>query len=400
MTFPKRSDEMGERPLRYQRSMHYNLASNRCFQSQELIPTDPDSIALILGAMGRYAKHHQITIYAYSILPHGFWILMTAEKANRQDFMRDFQSWVASHFNLKLDRDGKFFHERYDDQDVEDPEMLADIFVDVLVAPLREAFADNLETYGAATSFQTIHNDESIVGKWIDRDRLRSLRRSDSELPEEACANFYHVDITEPPREDLLGDGELELGEDQTVAEWLDERVLERAEKILEWQEDVDTTLLKEMRSEPHGAPRLANPLEPLGPPKYRYSLLCRTYIRERLLAYDDARERKRSGYSGAMKVWRGVDQNVKKPSDDHDHTIADGGQHYVMEHPALLFPTSTIPPGWTKTRGPLDPHPHFGSNGGGRNSRKGGENGGLSGAQGPTHGAKIGGGFDPVFDP
>ncbi|MFW5966505.1 MAG: hypothetical protein ACOCV2_03250, partial [Persicimonas sp.] len=193
---------MLRRPLRIQRSGEVFVCSNRCFQNEHLIPTDPISAAQIEGSLGRYGERYGVELYAYSFVPFGFWMVMgTRNKATRQHFMRDFCSWLATWVNRNRGRKGSLFHHRYEDEAILDVQSLIDSCVDATVAPVREGFAEDLDEFTGASSWSWLDAGEAKKGIWIDRDKLRSKRRTNPDLEEEACSVAYAVPLCEPPVE-------------------------------------------------------------------------------------------------------------------------------------------------------------------------------------------------------
>lgn len=403
------SKQMQKRPLRIQCADDIVVVSNGCFQNEHNLPTDPISNRRMLGALFKYAGTYSVELYAYAFLPNGFWLVLSSPSADRQNFMRDFQAWLAKWMNFRLDREGRFFHERYDDETLVDAEAVIGTIVDVLVSPVREGFVRDLDAYEGATSRHRPSGEQAPVGEWIDRDRLRSLRRTTPDLSEDACIVEYPAELGDVP----VGDGEGTPGS-ASIQALITRRVEKRVADILAWQDERGAGELLRRRNTPHPAPWDAEPTEPLGPPRYRYGYTCkagtdigrrrrRQMRREVRVLYSAAMSRWRETTAerklplradGGEQVWHGsggaagggvdaagvaVEESVEEsvnvavdvaaeqvvnaeadaaatPVEQVVNAEADEAATPVEQPCAcqLRFPTSSIPPGWTQTRRPL----------------------------------------------
>lgn len=365
---------MNRRPLRIQRSNDVFMCSNRCHQNAELIPTDPLATARIHGALGYYADIHEIDLYAYSFLPHGFWLVMGSKEASRQNFMRDFQSWLATWVNRRLERTGSLFHQRYDDEAILDMPTLIQCCVDAIVAPVREGFAEELDHYSGATSWEWVDTGRAPRGTWVNRAKFHSLKRSNPNLTPQDVAEDVEVELKEPPVESYVGDDSLD---DREAVEWVARQIMRRVQRITEWQSQLSDEQLVERRSTPHEEPKKADPREPIGPPRYRYDWLCRVQSEELRKRYRTFRLKMRLRYEKASALWRegkeafcGCCGGEESADEALEELAADGGECDCGKDDGgssekegeetsscgneVDYPGSSIPPGWVKTRKPL----------------------------------------------
>jgi hypothetical protein len=277
---------------------------------------------MIRGALGTYAGDYGVDLFAYSFYPRGFWMVLSAPEPTLSEFMRDFQSWLARWVNRRLDREGRFFHDRFDADAILDTQMLVDKLVEVMSAPVREGYADRLCDYDGAQSFVAFRDGEDEVGPWIDRDRLRSLRRSRPEMDEMEVAEWHPVELASPPLGEVVDN-------DTDVRAWLTKKVLERCEAIREYRAGQKEEVLRMMAARPVGLDEVRSPLEPIGPPKYRYGRQCQTYSAWYRELYRWYRRGVTWRYRRRMTRWRNNTENG--------------------------FPNSTYPPGWQQPNVPLD---------------------------------------------
>ena len=362
---------MSNRPLRIQRLLEIFLCANRTFQNAHLIPTDPISTSRIVGQMSRIAARYDLEIFTYSFMPNGFWMLLCDPDGQKAKFFRDFQSWMAGWVNHGTDRTGSLFHERYDDEAILDQQMLLDTFVDVTVAPIREGFAEDLDEYTGATSWKSLTTGEASVGHWVDRDRLRSLRRSNPDLNEADIARDQDLQLASLP---IAGPGD-EGEEDEEIDEaataaLLIEKVHARVQRILTYQDNVDWNTILELREKPREAPWSIPPEEPMGPPKYRYGSTCKTYSPALFDSYQTMRRKKRKEYTETMIRWKKsglvwwVDDEEDEGPAQFDRSlnplpnIQNADPEDLNEGKLLRFPKCSFPPGWPNMRKPLDRKP------------------------------------------
>ena len=357
---------MGKRPLRIQRLLDIFLCSNRTFQNAHLIPSDLVSTSKIVGRMSRYAARYKIEIFTYSFMPNGFWMLVSDPSGQKAKFFRDFQSWMAGWVNRGTNRTGSLFHARFDDEAILDQKMLIDTFVDVTVAPIREDFAEGLDEYTGATSWASLRTGKASVGHWVDRDRLRSLRRSNPDLSEADVARKQDLGLASLP---ICGPGGEAFDEAATAA-LLVEKVHARIQRILLYQNNVDWNTILDLREKPREAPWSIPPEEPMGPPKYRYGSTCKTYSSALFHSYKKMRRKKRKEYTKTMIRWKKsglvwwTDENDSDGVTNLDRSlkplpnIQSADPEDLNEGKLLRFPKSSYPPGWTNMRKPLDRKP------------------------------------------
>jgi hypothetical protein len=318
------------RPLRLQCTDDVFVVSNRTFQNEHLL--DYRLHSRIAGALAHYLVIHSVTVYGYSFLPNGFWMVVRCPQGDLGDFMRDFQARVAFEVNDLHDREGSVFHDRYDDEVILDPQALADKLVEIGSAPVREGFCGYLGEYSGLTCWKQAdalgggeRDPEACVGKWVDFRRLRSLQRSSPELEPEEVAEDCELAVTGAP---IVDGGQVMAA--KAAERHLRRRVQRRCRAIRKDRHEATPERLKElaeMAEAPAKWDEERDVLDPLGPPKYRWSRCCITNRQPLEEAYKRFRAQRSDAYHAVMVKWR---------EEDND------------------FPTSTYPPGWKRAKGPL----------------------------------------------
>lgn len=140
------------RPLRIQSKRAIYFVTNRCFQERFFFTPSKEVNRIILGCLGRAASIHKVKLFAFVFMSNHFHMLLQAPLMNLSDFMRDFQSMVATRLNLHHGRTGKFFHRRFSDSRVLDDETFLDKLQYILNNPCESNLGDCGEIHGCVSA--------------------------------------------------------------------------------------------------------------------------------------------------------------------------------------------------------------------------------------------------------
>lgn len=189
---------MGRR-IRIQSKETIYFVTNRCFQQRFFFRPSPEVNRIILGCLARAAATHKVRIFAFVFMSNHFHLLLQALLLNLPEFMRDFQSSVARELNRLHGRKGKFFERRYSCEDVLDDAAFVDRLDYTLNNPCRADLVRHIDDWPGISSWDIHKTGEPMVGKWLNREKLRKLRRKDPDVAEEMAYEEYALDVAPPP---------------------------------------------------------------------------------------------------------------------------------------------------------------------------------------------------------
>ncbi len=175
------------------------FVTNSCFQRCFLMAPGEEVNRIILGCLARAVAIHHVQLFAFVFMSNHFHMLVKAPFMNLSEFMRDFQADIAREINRLRSRNGKFFSRRFSAEPILDEEALLDKLDYTLNNPCNDDLVRHIKHWPGVSSWDFHATSEPMVGKWLDRDELRRLRRKDENTPEEAAYKEFELELSTLP---------------------------------------------------------------------------------------------------------------------------------------------------------------------------------------------------------
>jgi REP element-mobilizing transposase RayT len=177
--------------------------TNRCAGERYLLRPDDESRRIFLGAMARYAEIHDVEVFAYVMMGNHFHLILRSRTLGISDFMRDFQRHVSYEIQeIRPNWNSKVFPNRYKSEEIADDGGLHDLIRYTVLNPVQAGLVRHPADWQEASSWHLHQNGGEIEKGFLDRSRLRELRRkaSDGETVEpERAMRTYGIELTAPP---------------------------------------------------------------------------------------------------------------------------------------------------------------------------------------------------------
>nr|MBA2665345.1 hypothetical protein [Lujinxingiaceae bacterium] len=128
-----------------------------------------------------------------------FHLLCRAPRMNLGEFMRDFQSWLATKLQQHWKTTSQIFSRRYSAVDLLDDATAFDKLIYLLANPCAAALVQNPKDYPGLSSLPYHLDDQPICGRWVTQEKLtRNLKRNKDYDPELA-ASYHSIRLTPLP---------------------------------------------------------------------------------------------------------------------------------------------------------------------------------------------------------
>ena len=213
---------MGRR-IRIQKKKAVYFVTNRCFQAQFLLRPSKRVNAIILGLLAKYAEEYDIEIFGFVFMSNHFHLLLRARKLNLSRFMGVFQSVLTRELNRLFDRDDTIFPRRFTSPEVLDDESMWEKMHYMMNNPCLSNLVDHPDKWPGISSWQIHKSGEPMVGRVLNREKLRRLRRKDPNTHVSEAYDFYVLDTTPLPLQEGLERSE----QDQRLVDMVEERAEE-----------------------------------------------------------------------------------------------------------------------------------------------------------------------------
>ena len=187
------------RRIRIQKKHAIYHVCNRTLQQRFFFRPSEEVNRIILACLARAATKHKIRLFGFVFMSNHFHMLLQAYFMNLSEFMRDFQSAVARRLNELHGREGKFFARRYSSEHVLDDEAFLDKLEYTLNNPCMSNLVRHIDRWPGISSWSMHKTGEPMVGQYLDRAKLRELRRKDPSTPKEAAFVEYPLEVAAPP---------------------------------------------------------------------------------------------------------------------------------------------------------------------------------------------------------
>ena len=207
------------RRIRIQKKHAIYHVSNRTLQQRFFFRPSAEVNRIILACLARAAAEHKICLFGFVFMSNHFHMLLQAYFMNLAAFMRDFQSMVARRLNEHHGREGKFFARRYSSEHVLDDEAFLEKLEYTLNNPCNSHLVRHIADWPGMSSWDIHKTGKPLVGKWLNKDELRRLRRKEPSTPKEAAVEEYKLQLAAPPMWADLAEEE----QRQKVCEMVDE---------------------------------------------------------------------------------------------------------------------------------------------------------------------------------
>lgn len=176
------------RPRRMQKPDEMYVVFNRCISGLSFFRPGPEVNEIIERSLVWAADKQSILVYAYIFEPNAYEIIIGAPRLNRQHFLRDFQSVLATQLKALHGRTERgFFAGRYDCEPFADLEPVLDEIARVVCRPCETGLVAHPGDWPGVSSWSQHSTAETIVARREDRQLYWRLRQKHPDLaPEQA----------------------------------------------------------------------------------------------------------------------------------------------------------------------------------------------------------------------
>lgn len=190
----------------------YWLLSNRTHEGKFLFRPDDECCRIARGCLAWWADQRDVRLVAYVFLSNHFHLVAGFPKANRGDFMRDFQGELSSRIkDHRPDHDGQVFSKPYHDLALLDPESLLNRISYTVNNAVRHGLVTHAEAWPGVCSVERHRDEEPLVGRWLDSNKWYNLSRRKNPPSRQEAMVEHAVDLHIP--ESLPGDTDAERRE-------------------------------------------------------------------------------------------------------------------------------------------------------------------------------------------
>ena len=285
--------------------------TNRCAGGRFLLTPGSEVNRIIKGAMARYAARYDIELFGWLFMGNHFHLIPRSRSLRIPDFMRDMQRNISYEIQqLRDDWNSPVFPERYKCEPILDDAALRQKINYTLINPVRAGLVRHPSNWPGVTSYGLYRRGGSEEAWYLDRKRLRALKRKSKEGavdPRRAMLS-YDLELTAPPAlqdRSLVEAGREVLSDvDATCRKWVEKQRLSTSDFL-------GATAVR--RQDPLGRP--SEPPEGAEP-------LCHTTIPRKAKEYRRQFANVTNRYREALRRWREGEETVS-------------------------FPPGTYPPGW-----------------------------------------------------
>ncbi|QDG53914.1 hypothetical protein FIV42_25175 [Persicimonas caeni] len=281
----------------------FYFVTNRCIEARFLMRPDDDGEMqrICLACLAWAAQKHEVEIFAYVFMSNHFHLLVRAPKMNLSEFMRDFQRELAARLNRHRNRTGTVFPRPFDAPKIIGDDMLLEKLNYIVNNPCLSDAVRHPEDWPGVSSWKSHKTGEAQVGRLIDYEELRRLRRKDPSTP----------------REKAMRSDELVLA---TLPMWENKTEEEARQLVVTHIEEQATELQKERarkRKSVAGPAKVKRMKWRYIPPAPKRSprVKCLCADEEKKSAYLEARMTTVDAYKRAMGRWRKGKSQVSFPT-------------------------------------------------------------------------------------
>jgi REP element-mobilizing transposase RayT len=208
------------RPLRWLRPKTLHFVTNRCYQRRFLLRPDPDANAIFLLALGRALRRYTgVQLKAAVTVSNHFHLLLSDERSQLSDFMRDFETAVAKGINQHRDREGHVFDRRFSAEPVLDTAAAIRRVIYTVLNPVKAGLVAKHEDWPGVLLFcrEAVTSEHRL--RWFNERRYQEAVR-------EALGSDHVVDRGRFWEEEAVTVHPLDgLAEENTTSEKILERI-------------------------------------------------------------------------------------------------------------------------------------------------------------------------------
>lgn len=153
---------------------------------------EPEDYCRFLDYLKRYAESMNVSIHAYCLMSNHVHLLLFSPAEQLPSFMKKLQVSYAAYYNLKNERCGHLFQDRYKSEKVESVSYLLSVLRYILNNPVNAGIG-TLETY-PWSSFSSYANPDGFVDCTIFQAYLRDYDEYCSYLNEKNQENIMEYD--------------------------------------------------------------------------------------------------------------------------------------------------------------------------------------------------------------
>ncbi|MFN7954405.1 MAG: hypothetical protein U0610_21945 [bacterium] len=166
------------RPLRWLRPKTTWFCTSRAFQRRFLLRCDPDANAVFLLALARALKRYTgVKIHAAVTVSNHWHMLLTDERSELSDFMRDFLTATAKGINQIRDREGRVFDRRFSAEPVLDTAAAIGRLLYTVLNPTAAGLVSRFEEWPGVMLFAKGDQPEEHRVRWFNEKRYRDAVR-------------------------------------------------------------------------------------------------------------------------------------------------------------------------------------------------------------------------------
>ncbi|MBA2665107.1 MAG: hypothetical protein H0U74_22665 [Bradymonadaceae bacterium] len=186
-------------PLRIQRADFIYFVTNRCTHEMFLLRPCPKVNAIILGCLARAVTKHGIEMIGFVFMGNHFHLIFRAPGLNMGEFMRDFESWLASKLKRHLKATSTIFARRYTSVDLLDDATAFDKLIYVLANPCASDLVDKPEQYPGLSSLSYHLEAKPVCGGWIEQEKLTRNRKRNKAYDVEKAVTSHSFELAVLP---------------------------------------------------------------------------------------------------------------------------------------------------------------------------------------------------------
>ena len=142
------------RPLRDKDPSRFRLITIRTQEARIWMVPTRKLEKLVGGIVARYQELLSIEIFALNFLGNHYHLLIRAPLSNTDEFEENINREIARRINWKYQREGNFWHRRYDDQKVLCEEDLREAFLYVLTNPVHHGLVKHPQEWPGLSSYR------------------------------------------------------------------------------------------------------------------------------------------------------------------------------------------------------------------------------------------------------
>lgn len=166
----------------------------------------------VLGYAARYVERYQVKLYALSVEGNHIHNVAHFEKANRAQFMRDFNSSVARAVPRyqTAHPGGQFWGERYSSEYLPGDSDIEDKFFYTVLQPVNDGLVDDIRDYPWYNCFEDAITAREVPYKVIRWKQYNDARRFNPKVPIENYTEIVMLKYTRLPGYENLSQAEYE----------------------------------------------------------------------------------------------------------------------------------------------------------------------------------------------